>query len=1007
MEAAIRWSPHSTAANPRFLIIDVAGNRLRLCQIDQAKKGRVSYRQICVRDKLPNYTAFDWSKKDAGVVGIGSASGEAVLVTLDPEKPDHDLVHAFPIRHQRKCNSIAFSSKNLLATGLDRVRNDVCLNIYDLNDSRITSKDDPYKKLASSEAISSIKFFAGQPDLLIAGVSRQYVRIYDLRDSSSAGIAQFQTRQVHNIAIDPLDENYFLSAGTTGDPTVTVWDQRFVRQRTNSNDAPNTGAVLEFRPIVDNSSAANIWSLRYSGTKRGTFGVLANTGEFKVVELAQHTHRLDQTSKTPNSPAWSSQHFTKASHHFRYALHDKAHPQDPRDRVVAYDFMTTGNVLSGQCALALLPNREVEVLQVPPTAPKVNVSALEEIYKDRHCIAKPSPRHTTISNDLIEVQNSALSAKLGYDNDMNNSLSESMTRFSLSNSQRSLPLLSAMFPSHEMHEDLLNLGYPDVKIRLNDYLAVLHTAKRRAQEGYSLDCEKNMKIVANDPWLVDAWTLVDRMEAHAEGDGMVGNGLDLKYLGVSAIWANELTMYDDRLIDPDAKTSQAMFSEAVKEIVELMELPTFEGIQTENPANRQLCLSLCGWSLTKTGVERSCQQLAENGEIYKAVVLAVFQGHKDIGLGLLRSTLQQKKLPQDDIGLAAVIACASPTSGVSADQREACAWMADMTNDPYLKSLLTYFISGSWETVVSMSQLSLADRVAIALKYLPDHELTTFLTSTTCSSISTGSISGLLLTGLTTRALDLLTVYISHHPSGIQDAVLLLSRACPLYIQDARFHLWRDMYLSHMQTWRAFLERTRYIKQHNQATTTREGRSTNKPQQPSLTLRCLTCQQNLALRSEGGKNGKQRLMTTSSINHPNTTTTTTTMTTTNTNTNTLDNANSNSNPNPNPTPNPNTSIPPVRPPHKGKHSTTSPSMACPNCGTQMPRCGICMLWLGSPDTAKPGAAASLQGEHLEARLMVFCMACSHGFHGHHARDWFARHAMCPVPDCGCMCGLLK
>jgi hypothetical protein len=762
-----------------------------------------------------------------------------------------------------------------------------------------------------------------------------------------------------------MDENYFLSAGTTGDPTVTVWDQRFVKQRSNSNDAANSGAVLEFKPIVDNSQAASIWSLRYSGTRRGTFGVLANTGEFKIVELAQHTHRLDQTSKTPTSPGWSSPHYTKASHHLRYPLHDKGHSQDPKDRVVAYDFMTAGNVLAGQCALALLPNREVEVLKVPPPAPKINVSALEEIYKDRQCIAKPTRPHGTISDDLIEIQNLALSAKFGIDEDLGNSLTESMARFSLSNSQRSLPLLSTTHPSHEMHEDVLNLGYPEVKIPLNDYLAVLHAAKRRTQEGYSLDCNRNKNVLSNDSWLVDAWTLVDRMDAHAIGDGMVGNGLDLKYLGVTAIWANELTMYDDRLIDPDAKTSQEMFSDAVKEIVEVMELPAFEGVKTQYPENRQLCLSLCGWSLDKIEARRSCQRLVDEGEIYKAIVLAVFQGHKDIALALLRSTLQQKKLPQDDIGLAAVIACASPTSGVSADQREACAWMADMTNDPYLKSLLTYFISGSWDTVVSMTQLTLADRVAIALKYLPDANLTTFLNTTTITTIASGSISGLLLIGLTTRALDLLTVYISRHPSGIQDAVLLLSRACPLYIQDPRFHLWRDIYLSHMQTWRTFLERTRYVKEHNKATVTREGRSTNKPQQPSLTLRCLQCQQNLALRKDPNASSKQRLIP--------------------------------------------TSTPSARPMPRqaGKHATSSPSLACPNCGTQMPRCGICMLWLGSPDASKPGANESLKNEDLEARLMVFCMGCSHGFHGHHARDWFARHAMCPVPDCGCMCGLLK
>jgi hypothetical protein len=174
MEAAIRWSPHSTRDNPRFLIIDVAGNRLRLCQIEEFSKSKVNYKQICIRDKLPNYTAFDWSKKDPSVVAVGSASGEATVVTLDPEKPDAEYIHSFSNRHQRKCNSISLS-------GLDRVRNDVCLNIYDMNDSRVTAKDEPYKKLASSEAISSIKFFTGQPDMLVAGVSRQYVRIYDLR----------------------------------------------------------------------------------------------------------------------------------------------------------------------------------------------------------------------------------------------------------------------------------------------------------------------------------------------------------------------------------------------------------------------------------------------------------------------------------------------------------------------------------------------------------------------------------------------------------------------------------------------------------------------------------------------------------------------------------------------------------------------------------------------------------------------------------------------------------
>jgi hypothetical protein len=820
-------------------------------------------------------------------------------------------------------------------------------------------------------------------------------------DSSTAGIAQFQTRQVHNIAIDPLDENYFLSAGTAGDPTVTVWDTRFVKQRVASNDTASSGAVLDFKPVVDNSQSASIWSLRYSGTKRGTFGVLANTGEFKIIELAQHSHQPLERADTHFARAWASPYYTKATHHLRYHSHDKQHRHDDRERVVAYDFMTTGNPLGGQCALALHSNREVEVLRVPPTPPRLNVSALEEIYKDRTCIARPTSPHGTVAEDLIQIQNRALGEKYDIEHDNKTNLSASIDRLSLSNSRGSLPLLSAERPSHHMHEDLLDLAYPESRVSLSDYLAVLQAPKRRVQEGYSLDCARNKVIVRNDPWLVDVWTLIDRMDAHAAGDGMVGNGLDLKYLGVSSIWANELTMYDERLIDPDTKTSHEMFSDAVKEITEAMEFPAFEGVNTEYPHNRQLCLSLCGWSLDKAGVEKNCQRLIDEGEIYKAIVLAVFQGHKDIALALLRSSLTSKKLPQDDIGLAAVIACASPSSGVSAEQREACAWMADMTSDAYLKSLLTYFITGDWSSVVSMPQLSLSDRVAVALKYLPDPSLTTFLTTTTAIATRQGDISALLLTGLTTRSLSLLQTHISHHPTtGLQNAVLLLSRACPLYIQDPRWSLWKDMYLEQQQIWRTFLERTRYVKEHNLLSVTREGRSVNKPSQPSLTLRCLNCQQNLALRKDPRSSTRRLLPTANqtSGNHKNAPSTATITTTTTTQTHRAA---------------PSLSFggggggKPVPPLQQQKSAASTPGLHCPNCAAQMPRCALCMLWLGSPDPSKQGAYETLKGEDKEARMMAFCMNCTHGFHGHHARDWFARHAMCPVPDCGCMCGLMK
>jgi hypothetical protein len=623
--------------------------------------------------------------------------------------------------------------------------------------------------------------------------------------------------------------------------------------------------------------------------------------------------------------------------------------------------MTTGSPF-GQSALALYPNRDIEVIKIPAAAPRINMTALEEIYKDRTLVARPSPSHGTVADDLRELQEGPMKEKLGDGPDTKDSLISRLDKLTIDPPHRNMPLDSATHGSYQVHELLLTLAFPEVKIPLPDYLKVLQTQRRRCKEGYNLDCIKNKEIVSNDPWLVDAWNLVQRMDHISERDGMAGDGLDLKYLGVSAIWSNKLEMYDYRLVDPDAKTSEAVFVETVKEICKDKDFPPFSGISTAYPENRQLCLCLCGWNLTNIGLHERCLVLINEGDYYKAIVLAVFQGYKEIALDLLKETIRQKQI--ENIGLGAVIAC----DPVNEDQRKLCAWMKDMTDDAYLKALLTYFISGNWADVVKMPQLALCDRVGIALKYLDDQSLSDFLHMTTMETIAYGNIEGLLLTGFTNRAMDLFEHYIAKY-GDLQSAVLILSRACPLYIQDPRWSLWRDIYLNQMQVWRTFMERTYYIKEHNMYSRTREGHSINKPSAPSLAIRCHNCHQNLALRKDA-KTARQYLTPVHDRNKPR-------------------------------RPGPGSR------PHLPKGSASSPALTCPNCNAHMPRCGICMMWLGSPDPSKVGAVQALKDEDLEARLMVFCMSCTHGFHGHHARDWFARHAMCPVPDCQCMCGLLK
>lgn len=179
MEAAIRWSPLPAHDQKRFLLVDVAGNSLTLHQVESRKKNDFRYTPIARRDKVPNFTAFDWSKSDDTLVTLGLSSGDAALVRIDSGNSQYTALRTFSIKTQRKCNTIAFNSQNQLATGLDRVRHDHCLTVYDVESGETQNR------LCVSEAVTSIRFFRSQPEELLAAVSRQTIRLYDLRGMSS------------------------------------------------------------------------------------------------------------------------------------------------------------------------------------------------------------------------------------------------------------------------------------------------------------------------------------------------------------------------------------------------------------------------------------------------------------------------------------------------------------------------------------------------------------------------------------------------------------------------------------------------------------------------------------------------------------------------------------------------------------------------------------------------------------------------------------------------------
>lgn len=80
-------------------------------------------------------------------------------------------------------------------------------------------------------------------------------------------------------------------------------------------------------------------------------------------------------------------------------------------------------------------------------------------------------------------------------------------------------------------------------------------------------------------------------------------------------------------------------------------------------------------------------------------------------------------------------------------------------------------------------------------------------------------------------------------------------------------------------------------------------------------------------------------------------------------------------------------------PSNGKTLVTKLSNRCPHCNHPLPLCAICLTPLG----------ATVEGHRKIECWPTFCMSCNHGYHALHARQWFDKYDICPVPTCQCLC----
>ncbi len=714
---------------------------------------------------------------------------------------------------------------------------------------------------------------------------------------------------------------------------MTVWDRRWMSSSPTSSSS--NGAVFDFKPAVNNSVKATVWSLRYSGQRRGRLAVCSSAGELNVIDMTEgRTTSVASSHHVPANPyggpgPWTSNRYVSNTRTLERPWHDLQYGGDSKKRIIAYDWILDGEAGSaeGQGMLVLRPSRDVEIIRVPTSKPLAGITARSDLSIGLGDLSISEARY---GREPIEPK-----APYEYVNGNN----------------------AEDFGPHdydgegaEFVDPFEQTAAPRSSTKVARLLSSTTVQAERCRQGYLFDCRKNMDIVAGNWQLERLWEIVDRFKQQATDDGMVHGGFDLSFIGVAGLWSE--TFGDSPRRKPPALTSKP--KHAIIGLNRVREIPAFEGERTNFAEHRQLCLAVCGWKFTVDSLEAECQELIERGLYYQAIVQAVLHDEEHIALNLLRSLIRSRTI--QNIGLGALLA----SDSINDEQREMCQWMAADTNDPALKALLAFLVSGNWRDVMKTNYLHLGYRLALGLKYLNDTELSGFTQSETARAVRNGDLEGILLTGLGDQAMDLFQTYITR-TNDLQTAVLATAFTNPLFVDDLRWEMWKETYFEQMQAWRCFVPRTKFTVQHNRMAKTREGRTLIKPPEAQVTLRCLHCQSSLATNDSRYINGSAPL-------------------------------------------------PPTGPLTSNAVRVSGPAAnagtVCPTCGRHMPRCGLCQMWLGTPNPSTVGGARELSRiDDVMARLVSFCKRCGHGFHADHARSWFGRHGVCPVPDCGCACGV--
>ncbi|KIJ49393.1 hypothetical protein M422DRAFT_777349 [Sphaerobolus stellatus SS14] len=319
-EKKIQW--HPTVAN-RFVV----GGGSPIGQVKVYDwDGKTEITEVVSLGDLQHMRCFAISPHPTApdLIAVGNSLGKVDLMRYNVQHPPNAIrspvVVTLPVRTSRACNCLSFSSvdPNYLAVGLDKVRGDPSLVVWDVESGVSTlslgtgpssrgsthlsaqafaqshsnplfSRPSPLlpahqsrtdksmlQTWSHNEVVTSISFLPSSKHFLLAGVSHRWLRLFDFRyPYSQSNPLSTNTKSVHGITCDPFDPNRFACFGDDG--AVRVWDIRRFSAPVLTFSERDAGAGASAG--AGRTGVANaLVGLEYCKSRRGVLATLEKDG---------------------------------------------------------------------------------------------------------------------------------------------------------------------------------------------------------------------------------------------------------------------------------------------------------------------------------------------------------------------------------------------------------------------------------------------------------------------------------------------------------------------------------------------------------------------------------------------------------------------------------------------------------------------------------------------------------------------------------------------------------